>query len=245
MEVALRGGGVMPRDGEGEKERGGDEERNGEGARGRGGEEEHQRHRDKETGRHGDQKPERKLEDSQKSKPAEVSPLPLAPSPPLPVAPAPDESAGRLAGEFLKASGAKQEQLLEELKKSKGGAYTLALANAIDRLSGSLKTKAREALAERLARMTPATLRDMLQDEAPEIRRAAALACAMKEQKDFIPDLAKLLDDSEAVVARAAYSALKELTGEDFGPSPNASPESRRRAAMAYVQWWEKLGQRK
>jgi HEAT repeat protein len=156
----------------------------------------------------------------------------------------PEEEAARLGAEFLKASGSKQEELLKQLKQSKGGEYTAALAAAIDQVGGPLKTKAREALAERLARMTAATLREMLHDEVPEVRRAASLACAMKEEKQFIPELAKLLEDSEPAVVRAAYSALKALTGEDFGPSPHASLDSRRRAASAYSEWWEKQSRR-
>jgi len=170
-----------------------------------------------------------------------VQAAPVAPSPSLPLPPSlPEAEAVRLGAEFLKATGAKQEELLEQLKQSKGGAYTAALAATIDQLVGPLKTKAREALAERLARMTTATLRDMLRDDAPEIRRAASLACAMKEDKQFVPELAKLLEDSETAVVRAAYGALKALTSEDFGPSPNASLESRRRAAAAYTEWWQK-----
>jgi len=53
---------------------------------------------------------------------------------------------------------------------------TLALAAAIPQLTGTVKTKARSALAERLSRMTNHTLKDKLQDDDPEIRRAAALA---------------------------------------------------------------------
>jgi hypothetical protein len=243
MEVALRGGGVMERKGEAEK--------------GKGDQQEQPRQGDKEIGRQGDKASEkkagdneaavqgaRKREDKKPQKKAEdqnePAPSAVSPSPPLPVSPSPDEAAARLSAEFLKASGAEQEKLLEQLKQTKGAPYTSALAAAIDQLNGPMKTKAREALAERLSRMTAATLRDMLQDEKPEIRRATALACAMKEEKDFIPDLARLLEDPESTVARAAYGALKALTGEDYGPSPNASAESRRRAAAAYVHWWEK-----
>ena len=36
----------------------------------------------------------------------------------------------------------------------------------------------------------------------------------MKEEKQFIPELAKLLDDPETAVSRAAYGALKALTDD-------------------------------
>ena len=118
--------------------------------------------------------------------------------------------------------------------------YTQALAAAIPRLSGSGKVKARDALAERIARMTASTVADKLQDEDLEIRRAAALACAMKEQKTFIPKLLPLLEDPEASVVRAAHAALRTLTGRDFGPADAASRAERDKAVTAWKFWWTK-----
>jgi hypothetical protein len=152
---------------------------------------------------------------------------------------APDE-ATRLGADLLKASGQQQDHLLDQLKQGKGVAYTEALAAAIPQLSGAVKTKARAALTERLARMTAFTLHDKLQDDAPEIRRAAALALAMKEEKQAIPDLIALLEDREATVVRASHAALKELTGQDFGPFADAAPEARAKAIAAWKDWWKK-----
>ncbi len=165
-----------------------------------------------------------------------------SPSPSVPAAKNAKAEAARLSAELLKASGQPQNQLLEQLKQAKGVAYTEALAAAIPQLSGPVKTKAREALAERLARMTAATLRDKLQDDAPEIRRAAALACAVKADKEFIPDLVTLLEDQQPAVARAAHAALKDLTGQDHGPAADAPPAARNRAAAAWKEWWKKQG---
>jgi hypothetical protein len=153
-----------------------------------------------------------------------------------------DANADRLGTELLKASGRRLDELLDQLKQGKGGAYTEALAGAISRLKGSAKAKAREALAERLARMTPATLRDKLQDEAAEIRRAAALACASKADTELVPDLIPLLEDRQGIVVRAAHVALKDLTRQDFGPAADATPAARQRAAAAWRKWWEKQG---
>ena len=146
----------------------------------------------------------------------------------------------RLGVDLLKASGQQQDHLLDQLKQGKGVAYTGALAAAIPQLSGAVKTKAREALIERLARMTAFTLHDKLQDDAPEIRRAAALALAMKEEKQAIPDLIGLLEDREATVARASRAALKELTGQDFGPAAGAAPDARAQAVAAWKDWWKR-----
>src|SRR3989442_2805064 len=66
-----------------------------------------------------------------------------------------------------------QRQLIVDLREGKGVAYTEALAAAIPKLSGDSKLRARDALAERLARMTADTLRDKLQEDSLEVRRAA------------------------------------------------------------------------
>jgi hypothetical protein len=109
---------------------------------------------------------------------------------------------------------------------------------AIADLKGEALTKARDCLAERLSRMTAATLRDKLKDDRTELRRAAALACAMKEDKAFIPDLIAVLDDAEGIVVRAAGAGLRVLTGENFGPPANATPEERAEAVAAWKAWW-------
>jgi hypothetical protein len=148
--------------------------------------------------------------------------------------------ARRLGAELLKASGQAQENLLEQLKEGKGSGYTEALATAIPQLKGAVKTKARDALSERLARMTASTLREKMQDSTAEIRRSAALASAMKAEKQLVPDLIGLLEDDEPAVARAAHAALKHLSGKDLGPSADASPEERTEAVTAWKAWWKK-----
>jgi uncharacterized protein (TIGR03067 family) len=130
--------------------------------------------------------------------------------------------------------------LIEKLRDSKGAAHTEALAAAIAQLGGAAKTKARDALAQRLTRMTASTLRDKLQDESPEIRRAAALACAMKEDQQHVKDLIPLLGDSESLVSRAARVALKTLTTQDFGPQADASPTERAKAIAQWKDWLAK-----
>jgi hypothetical protein len=157
------------------------------------------------------------------------------------VAPEPatvDREAARLSADLLKASPERQRAVIAELEVGKGVVNTLALASAIPKLSGSTKQRARDALAERLARMTAATLRDKLRDDAFEVRRAGALACAMKEDKSFVPDLIKLLGDPEPPVSRAAHVALKTLTGHDFGPRVGEGDAEVARAVRKWEEWW-------
>jgi hypothetical protein len=150
--------------------------------------------------------------------------------------------AGRLGDDLVRGPEARQQEALEKLRDSKGAAYTEALAGAIPKLGGAMKTKAREALADRLSRMTPATLAERLQDPDAEMRRAAALACAMKDERSQIPRLIELLEDKEATVVRAAHAALKALAGKDVGdgPAADATPAEHAKAVAAWKAWWEK-----
>lgn len=151
-----------------------------------------------------------------------------------------DQQVARLRDELLQASPKELPVLVDKLRDSKGSMNTEALADAILKLTGTAKSKASEALAQRLARMTADTLRDKLRDENLEVRRAAALASAMKEDKSFIPDLIGLLEDRESRVERAAYASLKALTEEDFGPTANADEERRSRSIARWRDWWAK-----
>jgi hypothetical protein len=151
-----------------------------------------------------------------------------------------DPESVRLAEALVKAPPARQAKLLEAMRTEKGPQYTEGLAAAIPQLDGEPRRLAREALADRLTRMKATVLAEYLQDDDPEIRRAAALAVAMKESKELIPNLIPLLRDPELSVARAAHAALKELTGQDFGPAAKANREERDQAAAKWLQWWGK-----
>ena len=127
---------------------------------------------------------------------------------------------------------------LREAKDTKGTDYTAALVSAIPRLDDRRRDQAREALAERLTRMTAKTLRVMLADPESELRRAAALACAMKDDKAHVPDLiARVTDPSDAVV-QAARAGLKSLTAQDFGPPAGSDDEARKKAAGLWNRWY-------
>jgi hypothetical protein len=159
------------------------------------------------------------------------------PPPPLPP---PEPTVQQLVKEFTDAPADKREKLVVEYRDHKGVNYTDALAKLIPKVEGIWPKSLRDALATRLARMTTATLRDRLKDADIELRRAAAVAAAMKEDKSLVPDLIAALDDREAWVVRAAGVALNRLTGQDFGPPPNATPEQRAKSVAAWKEWWSK-----
>ena len=95
-----------------------------------------------------------------------------------------------------------------------------------------------------MSRMTSATLGVKLEDDGPEVRRAAALAVAMKEDKTHVGRLIELLDDKETTVSRAAHAALKSLSNKDFGPAADASRQDRKQAMAAWRTWWMENGKR-
>jgi hypothetical protein len=144
----------------------------------------------------------------------------------------------RLSDGLVTAAPERQAELLAFYQQEKGAIYTEALAAAIPRLTGPVRTKARDALADRLARMSSRTLGDRLRDDNPEVRRAAALACCMKDDRGHVPRLIELLEDPEPAVPRAAYAALKGLSGQDFGPGVQAGPAELARAVAAWRAWW-------
>jgi hypothetical protein len=131
-----------------------------------------------------------------------------------------DTPSARLAEELVKAPAAEQGALLQKLQDTKGVENTEALAFAIPRLEGAVQQKAREALAARLARLKAESLIKYLEDDEPEIRRAAAVACAAKKLRAAVPRLIPRLRDREEMVAKAAHAALKDLSGQDLGPTP-------------------------
>jgi hypothetical protein len=191
----------------------------------------------------GETRPDPKDEPKTKPDPRDRPPPDLIKEKPISPKPPDTKSDGeRMAGELVQADRANQERLLDRLRDSKGAEHTQALQAAIPKLEGEIKKKAREALAERMARMTAATLEVRMKDDDPEMRRAAALACAMKEELDHVPRLIELLDDSEMGVSRAAYAALKSLSNKDFGPAKDASRAEREKAIAAWKAWWKEKG---
>jgi hypothetical protein len=165
------------------------------------------------------------------AKPLERAPEPLTPL---------QSPAAGMAGDLVQSSGARYTLLLNQVRDGKGVLFTEALAAAIPRLTGDKQHKARAVLVERLTRMKATTLTNYLEDGDAEIRRAAALACAAKEDRSLIPSLIPHLGDPERAVSEAVHSALRDLSGKDFGPAANAGREERERAVSQWLDWWKK-----
>ena len=157
---------------------------------------------------------------------------------PLP-APVENEST-KLANQLVLSPPTDWTKALEKIRDAKGGDHTTGLAIAISRLDGDRKKEAREALAERLTRMSAETLKSIMTGDDVELRRGAVLACAMKDDKVHVPDLIDRLTDDEDIVVRAAKAGLKSLTSQDFGPKNGATKEECKSAATAWRGWWAK-----
>jgi hypothetical protein len=150
-----------------------------------------------------------------------------------------DAEAARLSAAVVFAEPARQAQQLARYRDAKGVVYTEALGNALAQLDGDAQRTARQYLAERLSRTTVEALRGRLDDPRPEVRRAAALAWTMRDDRAAVPELIPLLEDPEEVVVPIVRAGLRRLTGQDFGPAPGASPEERARAAARWKAWWQ------
>jgi HEAT repeat protein len=140
-----------------------------------------------------------------------------------------DAEAARLAGKLLQAPPGQRDQVLRELAEGRGVANTQALASAIPKLPEAERSKARAALVKHLSRIKADAFRDKLRDADVEVRRAAAAACALRDDLAIVPNLVPLLSDSEPLVSDSARASLKKLTGEDFGDS-----------AAAWQEWLKK-----
>lgn len=189
-------------------------------------------------------------EKKQPSEPADKKPsaAPVAdkPQPKKPAADNPELSpTARMAADLAQSTGTRFDTHLHNFKLGKGAEFTEALALAIPQLSGERQRRVREELAKRLTRMKDSTLKAYLSDDILEIRIAAARACVLKGSKALIPDLIPLVRETRGGVAEAAHQALKELSGQDFGPKAGASREERVQAARQWSAWWSKQEEKK
>jgi HEAT repeat protein len=124
-------------------------------------------------------------------------------------------------------------------RRAKGPDHTEALALAISRQSGDERQQLRDALGLRMYRMTDQTLGEYLEDEDAEIRRAAIVGLTMKDSITHMDQIIEMLLDPEPTVARAAYAALRHLSGKNYGPALQSTEAERIMAASRWRKWWE------
>jgi hypothetical protein len=150
------------------------------------------------------------------------------------------EGESPLARALVTAGAARQAALIKEYTEKRGTEYSLALAEAIPKLAGSVQDSAREALATRMGRQKPEVLREWLRYENAEIRRAAAVGASIHDEaKSFIPDLINALDDPDEIVWRGAALALRTITKKDIGPRKGDSEADVHKAKAEWEAWWK------
>ena len=81
-----------------------------------------------------------------------------------------------------------------------------------------------------------------MQDEDPELHRAAALARIRKADADMVPELIELLLPGEAELADSAHAAPERISGEDFGPAAETPFREDRINAMTKWHEWHDAG---
>jgi hypothetical protein len=147
-----------------------------------------------------------------------------------------------LGQQLVDAAPAKRDEVLKKFKAGQGNSYTEVLAATIPKLDLKGRTAARHTLTERLYAGTNFALGKNLNSEDPELRRAAAEVAGQKKSKEHIPELIGLLEDSKAIVARAAKQALFTITNQNFGPDPeaDATPADWAAAAKTWRDWYKK-----
>jgi len=57
-----------------------------------------------------------------------------------------------------------------------------------------------------------------------------------------VPQLIGMLRDREPLVGKAAWAALKSMTGQNFGPTDDATDAEKDKAIEAWREWWKKNG---
>ena len=145
-----------------------------------------------------------------------------------------------LAEKLLAASrepGGAFDAQLAELRDAKGASHTTALLLAVPRLSGEREVAGRDALADRLTRMTARTLKAQAGDPNADLRRAACQAVGRKPEPTLAGDLVVRLNDPVEAVVQAARGSLRTLSKQDHGPEPGADADAKARAKAAWAKW--------
>jgi len=80
----------------------------------------------------------------------------------------------------------------------------------------------------------------MLKAKEAELRRAAALACAMKDDKGHVPDLIDALTDADDAVVRAAKAGLKRPHRQRPRPRGRRDRRAEGRGRSRVKDWYAK-----
>ncbi len=127
-----------------------------------------------------------------------------------------------------------------------GDAAVPALGRAGDLsvpVAGGMRVSATRSVVQSiLAASEDAELERHLGSPWPNVRRSSAEELGRRDRRSAIPRLIERLDDADPEVRSASAIALRRLTNNFMGYSPEASLSDRREAADRWRSWWSESG---
>jgi hypothetical protein len=142
----------------------------------------------------------------------------------------------QLAAALTSAAAAERDEILKRLEAGKGGAFTDALVDVLPNLQGETRVRARDALEQRLRRMTVKTLAAYLQEDNVDLKWAAIKAAGAKGSRELAPELINIVGSGAEALAEAAHDALEQITGQTLPRSAAPTPADWKRLAGQWRQ---------
>jgi hypothetical protein len=140
--------------------------------------------------------------------------------------------------------GPRLKVLLAELERRNGKEVLPGLANAAASYDKEIKQLGRSLLVRHLSRQSEAVIREKLQDDIVEVRKAAMQVVVNKLPR-LVPELIDLLSDEKAEVRTAAHDALVRLNrNQDLGPAADDDKDKVAAAQEKWRNWWMRQGRR-
>ena len=153
-------------------------------------------------------------------------------------------SLSELADAASTERGPRLKVLLAELERRNGKEVLPGLANAAASYDKEIKQLGRTLLVRHLSRQSEAVIREKLQDEIMEVRKAAMQVVVNKWPR-LTPELIDLLSDDKEEVRTAAHDALVRLNrNQDLGPAADDDKEKISAAQEKWRNWWMRQGRR-
>lgn len=103
--------------------------------------------------------------------------------------------------------------------------------------SADVRSLIAAALAGLPVRVASGPLQQLLHDPAEQVRLSAALSLARLRHKACLPAFARLLESPDFFTRHQSWSALKALSGQDFGFDPSEAPPRQDKAAARWKRW--------
>lgn len=153
-------------------------------------------------------------------------------------------SLSELADAASSERGPRLKVLLGELERRNGKEVLPGLANAAASYDKEIKQLGRTLLVRHLSRQSEAVIREKLQDDILEVRKAAVQVVVTKWPR-LTPELIDLLSDDKEEVRTAAHDALVRLNrNQDLGPAADDDKDKVAAAQEKWRSWWMRQGRR-